>query len=104
MIDIATEIEALIGPNPIKESKWVKSMSTRMRVFNTQIFENVYNGHCKDNADMNYAYVEKTFNKLHATAYSDETISNVEYYDFCDQFRMNVIELYYKESRKFDVE
>ena len=96
MIDIATEIETLIGPNPIKESKWVKSMSTRMRVFNDQIFDNVYEGHCKDNAEMNYVYMEKTFNKLHADAYYDESVDNAEYYDFCDQYEKNLQKLYKK--------
>lgn len=96
MIDITDEIQDLIGPKPLKESMWVKSMSTRMRVFNTQIFENVYEGHCKNNADMNYAYMDKTFNKLHVDAYYDETISHKEYYDFCDQYKKNLQKLYKK--------
>ena len=97
MIDIADEIQDLIGPKPLKESKWVKSMSTRMRVFNTQIFENVYAGHCKENSHMNYAYMEKTFNKLHVDAYFDEDVSHREYYDFCDQFEANRDKLHAKE-------
>ena len=97
MIDIMEEIQELIGPKPLKESKWVKSMSTRMRVFNTQIFENVYEGHCKDNAALNYAYMEKTFNKLHVDAYFDETVSHREYYDFCDQFEANRDKLHAKK-------
>ena len=97
MIDINSEIESLIEAQHMKESKWVKSMSTRMRVFNTQIFENVYDGHCKENAEMNYAYMEKTFNKLHCDAYQDLAISNEEYYDFCDQFKINRDKLHAKE-------
>ena len=97
MIDIADEIQDLIGPKPLKESKWVKSMSTRMRVFNTQIFENVYEGHCKDNAELNYAYMEKTFNKLRVDAYFDETVSHREYYNFCDQFEANRDKLHAKK-------
>lgn len=96
MIDINDEIQTLIDASPLKESKWVKSMSTRMRVFNTQIFENVFNGHCKDNAELNYAYMEKTFNKLHVDAYYDETISHREYYNFCDEYKKNLQELYNK--------
>lgn len=100
MIEINEAIVELIQARPLKESKWVKSMSTRMRVFNAQIFENVYNGHCKDNAEMNYAYMEKTFNKLHSEAYFDETIDNDEYWDFCKQFEINRAELYLKIYRE----
>ena len=103
MIDINDAIQELIKAEPMEKSKWVKSMSTRMRIFNTQIFNNVYDGHVKDNAKMNYLYMNKTFNKLHAKGYFDERVTNDEYWTFVVQYSINLAELHYKEYRKFDV-
>ena len=100
--DIPVELQELIdemNKHKITESKWIKSMSTRMRVFNTQIFENILEGHCKDNAEMNYNYMEKTFNKLDTDAYYDESISHKEYYDFGDQFEVNRDKVHAKELK-----
>ena len=97
MIDINDEIQELIDVSYEPKSRWVKNMSTRMRVFNGQIFDDLFEGHCKENSHMNYAYMEKTFNKLHVDAYFDETISHREYYDFCDQFEVNRDKLYAKK-------
>lgn len=104
MIDINDAIQELIDVKPIEKSKWVKSMSTRMRIFNTQIFDNVYAGHVKDNAEMNYLYMNKNFNKLHVKGWYDISITAHEYWAFVVQYDINLAELYYKEYRKFDVE
>ena len=98
--DIPSEVQDLLdelSKHKFTESKWVKSMSTRMRVFNTQIFQNILEGHCKNNAEMNYAYMKKTFNKLHVKAYYNDDISNTEYFDFCLTFEKNLDKLHAKE-------
>ena len=98
MIDIPDEIADLLDKSSYQsKSRWVKTISVRMRVFNGQIFDGIYAKHCKSNADMNYAYLQKNFDKLHNKAYQDDSISNDEYFEFCDKYDSNLQLLYKKE-------
>ena len=92
-------MEAYVEVEPPKESKWVKTVAIRMRVFNTQIFENIYEGHTKLNAKMNYDYMEKTFDRLSSKAWSDKSIHTEDYMDWVEQYDVNTIKLHRK---KFD--
>lgn len=105
MIDeLPSELVAILDVKALKESKWVKSLKTRMRVFNTQIFANVLEGHCKDNAEMNYAYMAKNFLKLRNMAILDESITDNEYYAFVKQYNNNFEELVVKRIKQLKEE
>lgn len=81
----------------VKKSKWVKDLRTRMRVFNGQIFDGIFAKHCKDNAEMNYNYLQKNYDRLESKAYFDESVDNEEFYNFCDTYDLNLDKLKKKE-------
>jgi hypothetical protein len=94
-----TKLKLKLGfeiPENIK-SKWVKTLSIRLRVFNTQIFDGVYAHHNKDNAEMNCIYLEKNFNHLCKKALHDSNISPKQYRDFYDQYYINLDKLEQKK-------
>ena len=91
MLELGFEI-----PKGIK-SKWVKDIKTRMRVFNSQIFDGVYAHHNKDNAEMNRIYLEKNFTHLEQKAWDDDSINILEFDDFCEQYEANLNKLKEKE-------
>ena len=82
------------------KSRWVKDMRTRMRVFNGQIFDNIFARHAKDIADMHYAYLTYNFNRLVEKALRDDSISPKEYSDFVEQYEENLQKLYHKKLKK----
>lgn len=82
-------------PEVIK-SRWVKDMSTRMRVFNSQIFDGIYAHHNKDNAEMNYTYLDKNFYHL-LEKMDEENITGKPFYDFTNQYKDNLDKLKEKE-------
>lgn len=94
------KMEGYIETPAIRKSKWVKDLRTRMRVFNTQIFQNVYEGHAKDNAEMNYQFMTKTFNKLKEKAAVDDDITEFEYIQFDEQYNINFGKLLTKTLKK----
>ena len=96
MIDIPNEIQKILEIEPQIKSRWVKNISTRMRVFNTQIFDNVYEGFNKENAEMVFTYMYKNVSHLNSIAYFEDNIDNDEYISWIKQFEFNVIELEYK--------
>ena len=81
----------------VKKSKWVKDLRTRMKVFNSQIFDSIFAKHCKNNAEMNYNYLQKNYDRLEGKAYFDESVDNEEFYNFCDTYDLNLDKLKKKE-------
>ena len=86
-----------VETEPLKESKWVKTVPIRMGVFNDDLFENIYEGHTKLNAKMNYNYMEKTFAKLSIKAYMDESISDTDYFNWVGGYEENINKLHRKK-------
>ena len=74
----------------------VKPLTIRLVIFNNQIFNAIYNCHCKDNADMHYNYLEKNFNKLLIRTVNDESITIPLFLSFCDGYDSNLQKLYNK--------
>ena len=82
------------------KSKWVKDMNTRMRVFNTQIFEVIYKRYSKDNKEWHDAYLNYNFNHLLKRIDEDEDEENItdkEFHDFLNQYELNLEKLKAKE-------
>ncbi|MCK5520335.1 MAG: hypothetical protein KAI81_04420 [Candidatus Marinimicrobia bacterium] len=104
MIDIPKEIQTILESQPQTESRWVKSILTRMRVFNTQIFDNVYDGLTPDNAEMVYKYMNKNFLHLNSLAYFDDDIDAADYIEWIRKFELNIIELEYKRFKLNEIE
>ena len=74
----------------------VKPLVIRLATFNNQIFNAIYDCHCKNNADMHYKYLEKNFSILMYKAYSDKTICNKIIQDFIKKYNNNLQKLYNK--------
>ena len=79
------------------ESMWVKDTSTRMRVFNGQIFEDILNKYSKDNKDWCDEYLAYNFNRLNTLAYFDDEITNEEFQLWINEYDGNVVLLAEKE-------
>ena len=74
----------------------VKPLVIRLATFNKQIFNAIYDCHCKDNADMHYEYLVKNFYKLMNKAIHDKSITPILFTAFCDGYDNNLQKLYNK--------
>ena len=82
----------------VTESRWIKDIKTRMRVFNGQIFDAVYKKYGKDNKEWHLAYLEKNFNHLLSKILKDRSIGYKEFDNFCEQYDANLDKLADKEN------
>ena len=74
----------------------VKPLIIRLAAFNEQIFNAIYDCHCKDNANMHYEYLEKNFFRLMNKAIHDKSITPILFTAFCDGYDSNLQKLYNK--------
>lgn len=79
------------------EKATLKPLIIRMKIFNTQIFDMIFENHCKDNADMNYDYLDKNFTYLENMIDKDNSISECQYLIFLEQYNNNLQKLYSKK-------
>lgn len=74
-----------------------KTLDIRMKVFNYQIFNTILKNHCKDNATMNYKYLEKTYNYLYEKALFNDSINLNMFISFINKYDSNLKNLHNKK-------
>lgn len=79
------------------ESMWVKDTSTRMRVFNGQIFDVIHERYSAGNKERHNEFLAYNFNRLNTLAYFDDEITNEEFQLWINKYDSNMVLLAEKE-------